>query len=268
MDVFNWHEALLPYEQAVTELTAKFNGLSDEYEKSKQHSPIDSVYGRVKSVVSILDKANRKHIPLDAVFEKMEDIAGMRIVTRFAADIQVIIELLRKRSDHDLKIIEERDYITNKKPSGYKSYHMLCKYTVMGLNGGKEVWVEIQIRTLAMNFWAIIEHSLIYKYNGNIPLDIKRRLLNAAEAAYALDNEMSMMHGEIKEAQKVILVRKNIVDGIVAKLRNLYYIASIEQANDLNRQFIDLYQECDIDKLTEFDEKLTVIARLCKAEYV
>lgn len=112
------------------------------------------------------------------------------------------MELIRKRKDFE--IVEERDYIDHKKPSGYRSYHMLLNYPVQMITGEKKILVELQIRTMAMNFWATIEHSLRYKYSGEIPENIKMRLQRASEAAFLLDEEMSIIRDEVREAQKII----------------------------------------------------------------
>lgn len=118
---------------------------------------------------------------------------------QFVDDISTVVNLIRQRDD--LKVIEEKDYITHSKPSGYRSYHMIVEYPVETITGKVEVLAEIQIRTLAMNFWASIEHSLNYKYKGIFPEEIKYRLQNAAEAAFKLDEEMSSIRSEIQEAQ-------------------------------------------------------------------
>ncbi|MDQ0230623.1 GTP pyrophosphokinase [Metabacillus malikii] len=201
----HWKLFLTPYNQAVEELKVKFRGIRAQYELHHSHSPIEFVTGRVKPVASILDKAKRKGIPLDKIEEGLQDIAGIRMMCQFVDDINVVVEMLRNR--HDLEIVEERDYITSKKESGYRSYHVVVKYPVQTVIGEKKLLVEIQIRTLSMNFWATIEHSLNYKYSGNIPEDIKVRLKRAAEAAYSLDEEMSQIKGEVQEAQ-VIFSRK------------------------------------------------------------
>jgi len=125
----------------------------------------------------------------------------MRIVCQFVDDIFDIVHRLRNRKD--FKIIEERDYIENKKDSGYRSYHLIISYPVETIHGYKEIIAEIQIRTLAMNFWAINEHSLNYKYEGQIPEKISERLKRAAEAAFKLDEEMAKIKDEIQEAQRV-----------------------------------------------------------------
>ncbi|KZM55900.1 GTP pyrophosphokinase family protein [Aeribacillus pallidus] len=201
MNYKEWEQFLAPYKQAVEELKVKLKGIRSQFELRGEHSPIEFVTGRVKPVPSILDKAKRKQIPLDKIEEEMQDIAGLRMMCQFVGDIQLVVQMLRDR--HDLEIVEERDYITRNKESGYRSYHVVARYPVQSFEGLKKVLVEIQIRTLAMNFWATIEHSLNYKYSGNIPEQIKIRLQRAAEAAYRLDEEMSQIRGEIQEAQAI-----------------------------------------------------------------
>ncbi|WP_243385691.1 GTP pyrophosphokinase [Bacillus kexueae] len=205
MDYREWEQVLSPYKQAVEELKVKLKGIRSQFELEGEHSPIEFVTGRVKPVVSILDKARRKNISKESIEREIQDIAGLRIMCQFVEDIHRVLEMLRKRDD--FTIIEERDYINHQKDSGYRSYHIVVEYPVQTFKGLKKILVEIQIRTLAMNFWATIEHSLNYKYSGNIPEDIKDRLQRAAEAAYRLDEEMSQIRGEIQEAQ-VIFSRK------------------------------------------------------------
>ncbi|MED3647311.1 GTP pyrophosphokinase family protein [Halalkalibacterium halodurans] len=198
----NWDVFLTPYKQAVEELKVKLKGIREQYQKSSKHTPIEFVTGRVKPISSILDKAIRKNIPLDQLEEKMQDLAGLRIVTQFVEDIETVVQLIRSRSDFE--IVEERDYVEQKKDSGYRSYHLVLRYPVQMIEGEKRILVELQIRTLAMNFWATIEHSLNYKYSGEIPLNIKTRLQRAAEAAFRLDEEMSQIRDEVREAQQII----------------------------------------------------------------
>ncbi len=198
----NWDIFLTPYRQAVAELKVKLKGLREQYQKSSLHTPIEFVTGRVKPVSSILNKAKRKNIPLNRLEQDMQDIGGVRIVTQFVEDIETVVDLIRKRTDFE--IVEERDYIINKKPSGYRSYHLVLRYPVQTIEGEKKIIVELQVRTLAMNFWATIEHSLNYKYSGEIPEDIKVRLHRAAEAAFWLDEEMSLIRDEVQEAQRII----------------------------------------------------------------
>ncbi|AGX03474.1 MULTISPECIES: GTP pyrophosphokinase [Bacillaceae] len=202
----HWDQFLAPYKQAVEELKVKLKGMRGQFELDSSSSPIEFVTGRVKPIASILDKANQKGIPLDKLETEMQDIAGLRMMCQFVDDIKLVVEMLRRRNDFEL--IEERDYISHKKASGYRSYHVVIRYPVQTINGEKKILVEIQIRTLAMNFWATIEHSLNYKYRGQFPKDIQMRLKRAAEAAFRLDEEMSLIRGEIQDAQAFFTRKK------------------------------------------------------------
>ncbi|MEQ6388291.1 GTP pyrophosphokinase family protein [Bacillaceae bacterium S4-13-58] len=201
----NWDIILTPYKQAVDELKIKLRGMRVQFEFERQHSPIEFVTGRVKPVSSIIEKAMRKNIPIEKVEEEIQDIAGLRIVCQFVEDIYMIVDMLRTRND--FSIVEEKDYVSEKKDSGYRSYHVIIKYPVQTIHGEKHILAEIQIRTLAMNFWAINEHSLNYKYEGQIPANIQSRLKRAAEAAFRLDEEMSIIRYEIQEARREFMVR-------------------------------------------------------------
>jgi len=153
-----------------------------------------------------LEKAEIRNIDLTRLEEDVQDIAGLRIMCQFVEDIHEVVRLLRARKDFN--IIIERDYITHKKESGYRSYHMVIEYPVQRIFEEKKILVEIQIRTLAMNFWATIEHSLNYKYRGEYPEELHDRLIRAAEAAFRLDEEMSEIREEIKDAQRYFSDKK------------------------------------------------------------
>ena len=147
-----------------------------------------------------------RNIPREEFLEGVQDIAGLRIMCQFVDDIYEVVRLIRQRNDFDIVI--ERDYIQNKKASGYRSYHIVLEYPVQRIEGETKILVEIQIRTLAMNFWATIEHSLNYKYKGEFPDTIHERLERAAEAAFLLDEEMSQIREEIQEAQYIFAINK------------------------------------------------------------
>ncbi|MFD2759815.1 GTP pyrophosphokinase [Lentibacillus juripiscarius] len=196
----NWEAVLAPYAQAVEELKIKLKGIRKQFEYESKHSPIEFITGRVKPIPSILEKAEERSIPLDRV-EKLPDIAGVRVVCPFVDDIYAIVRMIRSRED--LTVAEEKDYVSHKKASGYRSYHMIIEYPVETIHGVKMVLAEIQIRTLAMNFWATNEHSLNYKYKGKIPSDVQLRLQRAAEAAFKLDEEMSAIKNEVQEAKRI-----------------------------------------------------------------
>lgn len=197
-----WDRFLAPYKQAVDELKIKFKGMRQQFETDNTNSPIEFVTGRVKPLASIYDKTLEKGIPFvpsEELAHQLQDIAGLRMMCQFVGDIETVVELLRQRKD--LRIVEEKDYISHEKQSGYRSYHVIVEYPVQTINGERLILAEIQIRTLAMNFWASIEHSLNYKYKGVFPEEIKIRLQRAAEAAFQLDEEMSQIRDEIQEAQ-------------------------------------------------------------------
>ena len=190
----DWDLFLWPYQQAVSELKVKFRSLRQSFLNKGEHSPIEFVVGRVKTVDSIKEKMTRRVIAPEVIENDMQDIAGIRIMCQFVDDIYRVVDLIHERQD--MQVVEERDYIQNAKPSGYRSYHMVIEYSVFLPDGPKKIIAEIQIRTLAMNFWATVEHTLNYKYQGKYPEDISKRLKTTAEAAYKLDEEMSSIKDE------------------------------------------------------------------------
>ncbi|MDX5080343.1 GTP pyrophosphokinase family protein [Lactobacillus paragasseri] len=202
----DWDLFLWPYQQAVSELKVKFRSLRQSFLNKGEHSPIEFVVGRVKTVDSIKEKMTRRVIASDVIENDMQDIAGIRIMCQFVDDIYRVVDLIHQRQD--MQVIEERDYIQNAKPSGYRSYHMVIEYSVFLPDGPKKIIAEIQIRTLAMNFWATVEHTLNYKYQGKYPEDISKRLKSTAEAAYKLDEEMSSIKDEVQEAQRIFTKSK------------------------------------------------------------
>ena len=155
----------------------------------------------------------RRGITYATLEHDLQDIAGLRVMVQFVDDVKEVVEILRKRQD--MRIIQERDYITHRKSSGYRSYHVVVEYSVDTINGAKTILAEIQIRTLAMNFWATIEHSLNYKYQGDFPEEIKKRLEITAKIAHQLDEEMGKIRDDIQEAQALFdpLSRK-LNDGV------------------------------------------------------
>lgn len=158
MEIQMWREILDPYYLAVDELTVKFNHIIREHRNFDRYSPIEQVIGRVKSITSILEKVQKKNIAMEELEERIDDIAGIRIICQFVEDIDKVVSIIRNRKD--MRIKSEKDYITNMKPSGYRSYHIIIYYEVNTINGPKELKAELQIRTLAMNFWATL--SLIH----------------------------------------------------------------------------------------------------------
>lgn len=262
MEMLNWKEFLYPYQQAVSELTLKLEYSMNEYKMLGLYSPIESVNGRVKKASSILEKAKKKSIPNDEIEKEIEDIAGIRVICQFVEDIPKVISLIKRWDGQDLFVLEERDYINKAKPSGYRSYHIIIRYPLNSVAGYKEVLAEIQIRTLAMNFWAVAEHSLKYKYNGRIPDQIKDRLITCAEAAFNLDNEMSTIRNEIMYAQRINKLKDNLIADIIDYIQNLYFVAKLSEMEEINKQMVELWSNGSLDDLREFKDKLMAMTEL------
>ena len=196
---FNWSHFLQPYELAVEGFILKIEGIKKQYQLRGAYCPIEIVTGRVKTPDSILDKAKRINVKFENIAREVYDIGGVRITCKYIEDVYKVAELLKSRKD--VKLLEERDYIKNRKESGYRSLHLIMKYNVETIDGQVPLILEFQIRTHAMHFWASIEHSLKYKYRKNIPETLKERLKSASVAAAKLDEEMSSIHQVIKELE-------------------------------------------------------------------
>lgn len=258
MEIQKWREILIPYEQAVNELVVKFNHMIKESREVGRYSYIEQVHGRVKTLSSILDKAKRKGIEADQVTEHIFDIAGIRLICQFVEDIEKVVQVIRERGD--MEIVEEKDYVTESKPSGYRSYHMIVLYEVITIYGRKKVHVEIQIRTMAMNFWSTIEHSLQYKYSGNVPDYIRARLLASAKAVVDLDKEMSLIREDILMAQDFFFGKARIVSEIKNNIQNLYKFENRDAILNIQNEFFDLYRNGTLEELEEFNHQLDLIA--------
>ncbi|WP_048601223.1 GTP pyrophosphokinase [Rubeoparvulum massiliense] len=239
MDGRDWNKFLIPYEQAVEELKVKFRSIRKELKKRSEYSPIEFVTGRVKQVSSILEKSKKLAIPLDRLEEEMEDIAGIRIMCQFVEDIERVVNHIRQRND--FTIAYEKDYVNHQKTSGYRSYHIVIRYPLQTIYGEKEILAEIQIRTLAMNFWATIEHSLNYKYKQQLPEPIQERLRKAAEAAFQLDREMSTIREEIMDAQMMFANKSDLMATTLNRIQELYASGHVEEAQTIQEQFMQLW---------------------------
>ena len=199
MDILLWHEILEPYELAVKELQVKFRHLIKEHHGKGLYSPIESVSGRVKSVSSILEKMQRKGIVPEEMEEQVEDIAGIRIICQFVEDIEKVADLIQKRSDIEIK--SEKDYIRHMKDSGYRSYHLIVYYTVETMNGPKRIQVEIQIRTMAMDFWAALEHQANYKKGIDGIDSLVVELTDCANIINQTDRRMQEIYHKIQKVK-------------------------------------------------------------------
>ena len=256
MKIQLWRETLVPYELAVEELLVKFKHIIKEYRQAGQYSPIEGVQGRVKKISSILEKAHRKNIPLDEVTMRMDDLAGIRIICQFVEDIDRVVDIIHNRNDMTIK--EEVDYVHNVKPSGYRSYHIIIWYDVETITGTKKIPVEIQIRTMAMDFWATIEHSLRYKYPKELPIVTEQRLAAAARALYVMDGVMSDIRDEVVDAQGYFQKKAALVEDSLNNIQNLH---GGDDKNDLaianiQNEFYDVFYSGNDFELKEFGSTL------------
>ncbi len=251
-----WKEYLVPYVKAVEELKVKFKSVRKEFVELGEYSPIEFVTGRVKKVSSIIDKSNRRGISYDMIGEMVEDIAGIRIMCQFVDDIYTVVELIRQRDGKDLIIIYEKDYVKHIKESGYKSYHVIVRYPVETTKGTKNILAEIQIRTLAMNFWATIEHSINYKYSGKIPADIKERLKDTARIAHELDMSMLGIRDEVVSAQLMFEDKSKIVGEISSLLNYFVSIGDCEKSAQFSQRLERLSRANDIEALEDLLDEM------------
>ena len=244
MEIQLWRELLDPYQLAVDELTVKFHHIIEEHRNQGLYSPIESVDGRVKSIVSILDKMQRKNVSMNDIEKKIEDLAGIRIICQFVEDIDRVVNLIKNRTD--MKVKCEKDYVSHMKTSGYRSYHMIILYTVNTIHGPKELSAEIQIRTMAMNFWATIEHSLQYKYKENIPEYIQQKLL--------------------MDAQNSHRKKETLVKDILNNIQNLYKVANQREVTKIQDEFYKVYVLDDMLQLKHFARQLDIISEGYRAQ--
>lgn len=194
-------KTMLLYQAALEEVLTRINILNREFKIANSYSPIEHISSRIKSPKSIFKKMQKYNIPMTAenMVKQIDDIAGIRIVCKFTSDIYALVELIEKQ--HDIKVLLHKDYIKNQKPSGYQSYHLIVSVPVNLAEGCINTKVEIQIRTIAMDFWASIEHKIRYKYEKDIPAHIQRELRECADIVKFLDQKMLALNEEVHQEE-------------------------------------------------------------------
>lgn len=190
-------EFQLHYKFGMDEVLTKINVLREEFEHTRDYSPIEHVNFRLKSLDRILDKVQRYGCEptLEGIRRSIRDIAGIRITTSFVSDAYWVAEMLC--SQPDLRVVEVKDYIISPKDNGYQSLHVIVQVPVFLSNRTEFVYVEVQIRTVAMDFWASLEHKIYYTYSGEVPEDIHDQLRDAADKAAALDRQMAAIRDRV-----------------------------------------------------------------------
>lgn len=201
-DVDSWKTVMFLYNSALKEVGTKLEILNDEFKHVHSYNPIEHIKTRIKTPESIVKKLKRYgyEISIDNMIRYINDIAGVRLICSFTSDIYRLAAMIGNQSD--LKVLTIKDYIKNPKDSGYKSYHMLVSVPIFLSDSVVNTKVEIQIRTIAMDFWASLEHKIYYKFEGNAPEYISRELKDCADMVSMLDEKMLSLNNAILECVK------------------------------------------------------------------
>ena len=199
-----WEGLILLYNSALKEIGTKLEILNDEFQHIHQYNPIEHIKSRIKTPESIVKKLKRKgyEATIDNMVAHINDIAGIRIICSFTSDIYRIADMLRKQND--IKVLYVKDYIENPKDSGYKSYHMIVSVPIFLSDSVVDTKVEIQIRTIAMDFWASLEHKMNYKFDKNAPEDIRQELFECSQMVAELDERMLAINEKIQKENKTL----------------------------------------------------------------
>ncbi len=185
------------YDAGIKEIRTKLEILDAEFKVKHDHNPIHHIESRLKSPESIVKKAINKDIPVTekSLQDNIHDIAGIRVICNYVNDCYHVARLLTNQDD--IRLIEMKDYIKNPKESGYMSLHLVLEIPIFLSEGPKPIHVEVQIRTIAMDFWASLEHKLKYKTDNNVPLDIKQELQECAKSISEIDQKMQTIHNRL-----------------------------------------------------------------------
>ena len=195
--VDRWEETMFLYESALKQMTMKAEMLNDEFVCRYRYNPIEHIKSRLKTADSIVRKLKQDgyEVTIDNMNTRLSDIAGVLIICSFTSDIYQIADVLERQED--VTVLYVKDYIKHPKPNGYKSYHMVVSVPVYLTDGRRDVKVEVQIRSVAMDFWASLEHKIAYKFEGDAPEALLRDLKSCADMVDMLDNKMYSLNKAI-----------------------------------------------------------------------
>lgn len=193
-----WMKVMFMYDSALKEIGTKLEILNNEFKLNHQYNPIEHITSRIKSPQSIAKKMRHieRELTVENIVKYINDVAGIRVICSFTSDIYRIADLIAQQND--VQVLKVKDYITCPKPNGYTSYHMIISVPIYLSNIMVNTKVEIQIRTIAMDFWASLEHKMYYKFEGNAPERIRKELKECAEIVGYLDQKMLKINEEIK----------------------------------------------------------------------
>ena len=206
-DMMQWSKGMLQkynklmayYRCAIMEVETKFNVLNEEFSLRYDRNPINGIKSRLKRLDSIKEKLERKELPfnLETVEEHIHDVAGVRVVCSFVDDVYLLADALLKQDD--ITLLEKKDYIANPKANGYRSLHLIVAIPIYLEHEKRVMPVEIQLRTIAMDFWASLEHQLRYKKDFNFTEDMVKELQDCADLSARLDARMDLLRQRVEE---------------------------------------------------------------------
>lgn len=193
-----WKQVMLMYDSALKQVYTKMEILNNEFKLNHQYNPIEHITSRLKSTQSIAKKMrhNGRELTVENIVKYINDVAGIRVICSFTSDIYRIADLIAKQSD--VQVLKVKDYMICPKENGYTSYHMIVSVPIYLSNTTVNTKVEIQIRTIAMDFWASLEHKIYYKFEGNAPERIRKELKECAEVVSYLDHKMLTLNEEVR----------------------------------------------------------------------
>ena len=200
--MLEYRKIKLLYRSALKEIGTKLEILNDEFKLVHQYNPIEHIESRLKTDESITRKLIRKgkEITVENIQKYIDDIAGVRVICSFTPDIYRIVDMIS--SQDDIEVLKTKDYMLNPKVNGYRSYHLIVRVPIFLSDRVVPTKVEIQIRTVAMDFWASLEHKIYYKYEGNTPEYIKKELKECADLVTFLDSKMLAINEEVRSIRE------------------------------------------------------------------
>lgn len=198
-EIDDWDTVIFIYKAALKEINTKIEILNGEFQHRHRYNPIEHVKSRIKKPESIVKKLKRHgyEVNIENMIHYVNDIAGVRITCSFTSDIYLLAEMISNQND--ITVLSVKDYMKHPKESGYESYHMIVSVPIFLSDAVIETKVEIQIRTIAQDFWASLEHKIYYKFEGNAPQSISQELKECAKIVSNLDHRMLRLNNEIQE---------------------------------------------------------------------
>lgn len=263
-----WSQAVLLYDSALKEVNTKLEILNNEFKLTHKYNPIEHITSRIKSPQSIAKKIRHKGLALttENIVKYLNDVAGIRIICSFTSDIYKIADLIAKQSD--VKVLKIKDYIMSPKANGYMSYHMIVSVPIFLSDSVIDTKVEIQIRTIAMDFWASLEHKIYYKFEGNAPERIRNQLKECADIVSYLDQKMLSINNDIREFQHE---QENSIQAYRAVIKDSYGTIYPEVEQEVQQEVQQEAKEeetaCDTVVVAELNDDISMVHRMEKAYY-